>query len=326
MRSIPPLFILAILISCITFSRASYSKIPFLNQSPNIKIMSLNVAQLPWPLGIKDRSKRMNEVTKLLKNMAEKPDIVCFQEAFTSTVRSIVKKNLKDVYPYIYPDTRIGRKLFGVNSGLMILSKYPIEKKLLYTYKNHLGDGNFTRKGVMGIKVNLNDGLPLYVFTTHMQAGRSDIFILFDIFKKRDTDYYSLLQLYEASAVIKKFIDASDKVTMERNGKRFFIKYKSFTSAIYTGDFNIAFGKDHELYDNMMTIFQNPIDTFDFDTSPVSSTTWEKVHNNVPNHRIDYMLSLNPESPLVGKSAASRHFPESVTDHLAIIGNFVLVE
>lgn len=96
-----------------------------------MKILSLNLGQLPFPLGIKDRKKRARElVNKVLMMDSEDdentPDIVCFQELFSRSSRRIVIKGLSDIYPYWYADNSRGRHVVGVNSGLAIFSKHQI--------------------------------------------------------------------------------------------------------------------------------------------------------------------------------------------------------
>ncbi|CAJ1950027.1 unnamed protein product [Cylindrotheca closterium] len=107
-------------------------------------------------------------------------DILCLQEVWSGTQTTypdLLFEGLKEVYPYnvsTEPRPLTGLNL-GLDSGLMILSKYPIESFAFHQYGNSSGIDAFSGKGAMTahIKVPDDDGSTrdLIVSNTHLNAG-----------------------------------------------------------------------------------------------------------------------------------------------------------
>jgi len=107
-------------------------------------------------------------------------DILCLQEVWSGTQTTypdLLWEGLKGVYPYnvsTEPRPLVGLNL-GLDSGLMILSKYPIESFDFHQYGNSTGLDSFSGKGAMTahIKVPDDDGSisDLIVSNTHLNAA-----------------------------------------------------------------------------------------------------------------------------------------------------------
>ncbi|MBK6276088.1 MAG: hypothetical protein IPF58_15995 [Saprospirales bacterium] len=64
----------------------------------------------------------------------QNPDILVLEETFMKSTRNIINDRLKMIYPFQSSITKPG--FFKTNSGVWILSKYPIERQAFITYKN----------------------------------------------------------------------------------------------------------------------------------------------------------------------------------------------
>jgi len=107
-------------------------------------------------------------------------DILCLQEVWSGTQTTypdMLWEGLKEVYPYnvsTEPRPLTGLNL-GLDSGLMILSKYPIESYDFHQYGNTSGIDGFSGKGAMTAHIKVPDGSSttrdLIVSNTHLNAG-----------------------------------------------------------------------------------------------------------------------------------------------------------
>ena len=92
----------------------------------NLKIISWNIACLPKQLNI------FRNPNKMIKNILTKikclnADVICLQEVFENSLKEKIINELSDNQPYYLLGDTYKRYLVGEDSGLMVLSKYPIE-------------------------------------------------------------------------------------------------------------------------------------------------------------------------------------------------------
>ncbi len=59
--------------------------------------------------------------------LADSVDVVCFQEAFDPVARRLLRKGLKDEFPYMAGPAN-NKPGFKVNSGVMMFSRYPMRQ------------------------------------------------------------------------------------------------------------------------------------------------------------------------------------------------------
>jgi sphingomyelin phosphodiesterase len=138
-----------------------------------LKVLSWNIQMLPrlvFPVrkGPITRARLIPE-----KIINDNIDVVVFQECFDMRARRILKRRLKNDYPYkAGPANRMMPFLF-TNSGIVIYSKFPIVEKWQFPYKWREKEGadKFARKGCLMVEVVLPNGQRIQVLGTHLQAG-----------------------------------------------------------------------------------------------------------------------------------------------------------
>lgn len=155
------------------------------------KVVTLNVYRKP-EIGVDFfATERMNKICEVLKDK-EHPnnadwDVVLIQEAWTVGSRKI----LKDCgYPHVL-DIGSGlwragwgvrhRRELNLESGLLILSRFPIKKSLRYEFKNEgrlfrvFSDGEkVTAKSLYLAQFELPEGKKIWIANTHLVANYCD--------------------------------------------------------------------------------------------------------------------------------------------------------
>lgn len=107
--------------------------------SSTLRILNLNVWGLPGVIGT-DVKARM----KIIANSLNPYDIVLLQETFDVETEALPKLS---GFPYTYHHQNAGA--LKINSGLMILSKYPIVKTVFKAFKHCIITDCLARKGVL---------------------------------------------------------------------------------------------------------------------------------------------------------------------------------
>ncbi len=139
-------------------------------QNNPINITSWNLAAMHSLLrrfnGTRPVAVRMKEAVKYINQT--KDDIVCFQEVFTQNATQILTEGLHTFYPHTIHN--VGKNIMGINSGLMIFSKYPFEHIEFEPFEARYGKNSFSQKGVLGAIINKNDKR-IVVINMHLEAG-----------------------------------------------------------------------------------------------------------------------------------------------------------
>jgi endonuclease/exonuclease/phosphatase family metal-dependent hydrolase len=172
------LFLVSILLPAFASgaARAALPKpaIPVLATSLNFSVLSYNIKGLPSFAAPGFDEDRYGDIGKILaeRNLrGAGPDIVALQESFTARTAE-----LRAIANFRYsakgPDAA---SLMGVDSGLYILSRYPIIKEESRAFGPELCASwdCYSNKGVQLARIKL-PGLPMPVdvYNTHMQASR----------------------------------------------------------------------------------------------------------------------------------------------------------
>ena len=128
-----------------------------------LRVMTYNVWGLPGVLTVlPGRFPRLvREIRKL------DVDVVALQEIFTARA-----KPLTELVEFPYRAFGPGRKGIRTNSGLLILSRYPIVQTATIEYPECRGSDCFANKGALWARIDVN-GQFISVFTTHTNAGQS---------------------------------------------------------------------------------------------------------------------------------------------------------
>lgn len=267
--------------------------------STPLRILTLNTAQLPAPLGMDHHQSRARQVAEVIANMGPAPDIIALQEVFSDMARHTFKNHLESIYPYSYYNDY--EQLVGVDSGLLFLSRTPISEHYAVTYSDFRGIEDFAAKGLIGIQTVVL-GKEVLVFTTHLQTGGDWPWLaLFDL-NKPQPDHIKIRQLKEGNDLIEKAVKKA------QNPYTFFV-----------GDFNIPAGTD--LYANALITLAYASDTHSSECSSSINSIWR---DTTAPKRIDYIFAYDMPSKVTGTSCIISDFSSELTDHLAVLGDFDL--
>lgn len=137
------------------------------NTPKEIKILSWNIFMLPGPFIKTNQKERAHHIAeKLIENDA---DIIVLQESFHKRARRIIKNKLKEIYPHNSGKQRKKHFIKYTNSGVLILSKHPLEKiKTKFYSKCKTSDCMASKAGVL-VEVNV-EGDKIQIVGTHLQA------------------------------------------------------------------------------------------------------------------------------------------------------------
>ena len=257
-----------------------------------MKVLSLNVGQLKFPLGKGQRNVRALMLGDILSK--EKYDVICFQELFRKKAQDILIRWLDEIYPYYVVDRSRGKYLVGANSGLAIFSRHPITREIRHRFTTYRGVENFAKKSVWGVELDV-EGTPVCVFTTHLQTGIGSEPCICKLLDKNNlsSDALKTLQLKEIVRVVKEFAGENDNV-------------------VVTGDFNIRAGsKLHGvMYEKFSSI--ELLDTFSPEDSELQSTVIGKEDK-----RIDYIWFDGTGDSII---TGDYHTSPEITDHNGVSG------
>ncbi len=118
-----------------------------------LTVLSLNTWGLPWPIS-RDREARFAALTDTPELQA---DVVGLQEIWSGAP-------WKSRRPLIRPSTR-------GDSGLGLLTDYPVTGTAFYAFRDKEGADRLKRKGVFAIELELPDIGSIWVASMHAQSG-----------------------------------------------------------------------------------------------------------------------------------------------------------
>ena len=99
--------------------------------------------------------------------LKQNPDIIVLDETFMESTRTIINEKLKFIFPFQSDITKSG--VLKTNSGIWILSKYPINKQDFILYKKKRGSDIFAKKGAVFVELSINNR-KIQIIGTHMQS------------------------------------------------------------------------------------------------------------------------------------------------------------
>lgn len=144
----------------------------FESHGSELRLLTWNVFMLPTPIKFSKQKMRRKNILKELGVLQDQYDVMVFQEAFIGLFRKHLTKGLQATHPFAYSMGQGGRiRVFG--SGLLILSRYPIEIKDEVYYKECSGADCFAAKGAFLAEVALPENKRVQIIVTHMQAGQT---------------------------------------------------------------------------------------------------------------------------------------------------------
>jgi len=131
----------------------------------NFKILTWNIFMIPPTIFKSCQDERCVLISNAVKQWDA--DVIIFQEAFQKKSRNTIWQLIKDKYPYESGVPKSG--FLKTHSGVWIVSKYPIEKKEMITYKVKKGSDKLAKKGATFVEINVN-GKKVQVIGTHVQS------------------------------------------------------------------------------------------------------------------------------------------------------------
>lgn len=142
------------------------------HQNITLRVLSYNIHGLPLPFINHDKYRLIGRKLKERLVLGCGPDIVAIQEAMHSRRQELILESG-------YPHSLIGPPGKGLrtNSGLIILSRFPIQDHNQKVYDMSLGFDSLARKGILYARV-WHPGCSQYIdiYNTHLNAGVMDNF------------------------------------------------------------------------------------------------------------------------------------------------------
>ena len=135
-----------------------------------LRILAWNIQMLPRFLFRLSRGPIRRSKLIPQKVIDDQIDILVFQEAFDARSRRILKRRLKDDYPYICGPANKKFFDFKTNSGVMIFSKVPLKYLDEIDFKDCESDDCLARKGALLVEAEWQ-GVTFQVLGTHLEAG-----------------------------------------------------------------------------------------------------------------------------------------------------------
>jgi len=105
----------------------------------------------------------------------EELDVVVFQEVFGRKIVKYMRKPLKEAFPYQYGPGKIG--FFKFNSGVMVVSKYPIVESMIKRYDTCKGIDCRARKSAVFTTI-VKEKKQFQIVGTHLQASNGYFYSL----------------------------------------------------------------------------------------------------------------------------------------------------
>lgn len=136
-----------------------------------ISFCTYNVAFMPDFISVRNSlpaaQMRLQNIAKTI--LARDDHIICMQEAFHTKAARDLSDKLKKKYPYIIYN--VAPSIFGLNSGLMIASKFPLTNIEFFQHQERGGMDKYANKGMLAATVQVTSKHQLYLFNTHLNGG-----------------------------------------------------------------------------------------------------------------------------------------------------------
>ena len=140
-----------------------------INNDESISVLSWNIHMLPGT--IYHATKKVKRAKLISEEFIKRDyDILVIQEAFHFRTRRILKKKLKDKYPYISKPLNFRFFSFRTNGGVWVLSKIKIEELNSVKFDIATGSSRWARKGAVLFQGEVK-GVKFQLLGTHTNGG-----------------------------------------------------------------------------------------------------------------------------------------------------------
>jgi endonuclease/exonuclease/phosphatase family metal-dependent hydrolase len=110
-------------------------------------------------------TQKINNIIYLLRTIPT-TDIICLQEVFEDILKEQIIHNLRDIYPYYLLGNTHKRYCVGEDSGLLVLSKYPIHYVDEIILDEYYVPDRMANKSLLYFKVG-----DINLLNTHLQSN-----------------------------------------------------------------------------------------------------------------------------------------------------------
>lgn len=149
----------------------------FINGKKSIRILSFNIFLRPPGIKNHDSDHKAMRLAYFCERVIHSYDIICLQEFFAyGTSRQAKFLAYAKNAGFEYSLTLNSKNLLNtsIDSGLVIISRYPIVKSERLTFKRGIKTDRFYSKGALYAKILCSPNRELNVFNTHLQSGISN--------------------------------------------------------------------------------------------------------------------------------------------------------
>ncbi len=130
--------------------------------------LGLECVDASWYL--RSGKERLNTIVEAI--VETDADVVCLQEAFDEDLAESLVGELQKRGHYPYAIYNVGHHAWSLNSGLLMLSKYPLENPAFLPHNEATGADYFANKGVLAATVVMPEKKAA-IFNIHLNAGFS---------------------------------------------------------------------------------------------------------------------------------------------------------
>lgn len=195
-----------------------------------------------------NKTKTKNILNQLL--IMKQTDIFCLQEVFEDHLKEEIIYTMKDSHPYYLLGNTYKRYIIGEDSGLLILSKYPIKFVKESVLDEYFFPDRMANKSILYFKVGC-----LNIMTTHLQSD-------FMFYNKDISD--KQLKLLKDKVPFNKFIITGD-LNNENAEKQLSIRKNNIINTWWDGyktkkilDYILPYN-----YEDILTVFSTSVPNID---------------------------------------------------------------
>jgi len=147
-----------------------HQQVPRWKESPELRILSWNIYMLPYLSLFNDNDQRSKAIAERLNGSDY--HIIVFQEAFSSKCRNIMSRILLASFPFQYGPANRSKFSLRTNSGLWIVSKFPLTQLDQLQFTVSKGFDIVARKGAVLFEGRFK-GSKFQLLATHLQSEDS---------------------------------------------------------------------------------------------------------------------------------------------------------
>lgn len=142
--------------------------LPFLSFAEELKVLTWNTFLIPAPWNFTKQNARAKIMYQTLPELTH--DVMFFQEAFHDKHRKKIMQHLEATHPYAAAPVK-GKKIFQIqDSGLFIVSKYPMTVLDQIIFDHCTNSDCMSSKSALLVEITMPSGKKIQFVNTHLQA------------------------------------------------------------------------------------------------------------------------------------------------------------